>query len=115
MNYSKTAMKSILGSAALVVLAAQATAAEETWSGIESEIDSCVSVVADQVDYNDATRIRHAVVGVKERALGYKLNIETSLYSDASDQAIREYKTSCVVNGSNLPVDFSISETNDDA
>ena len=115
MKYSKTAVKSILSSAALMVLAGQASANQETWSGIDSEISSCVAAVADHANYSDATKVRHAVVGVKERTVGYKLTIETSLYNDASDAAIREYATSCVVNGSNVPMKFSISESDNDA
>ena len=115
MKYGKSTLKTILSSAALIVLAGQASATQETWSGIDTEISSCVAAVADHANYNDATRIRHAVVGVKERTVGYKLTIETSLYDDASDIAIREYATSCVVNGSYVPMQFSISETDNDA
>jgi hypothetical protein len=115
MKTSKSAVTSILSSVALIVLAGQASAAQETWSGIDSEINSCVAAVAEHADYKDATRVRHAVVGVKERTVGYKLTIETSLYDDASDIAIRAYATSCVVNGNNVPMQFSISETDNDA
>ena len=115
MKYSKTAVKSILSSAALIVLAGQASATEETWSGIDTEISSCVATVADHANYSDATKVRHEVISVKERTVGYKLTIETSLYNDASDAAIREYATSCVVNGSNVPMKFSISESDNDA
>lgn len=114
MKHSDSAVKGILSSAALIILAGQASAAQETWSGIDSEISTCVAAVADHANYSDATRVRHAVVGVKERTVGYKLTIETSLYTDASDVAIREYATSCVVNGSNVPMRFSISETDND-
>jgi hypothetical protein len=115
MKNSKTAVKSILSSAALIILAGQAFASAETWSGIDTEISSCVAAVADHANYSDAIRVRHAVVAVKERTVGYKLTIETSIYNDASDVAIREYATSCVVNGSNVPMQFSISETDNDA
>jgi hypothetical protein len=115
MKYSKTTVRNILSSAALIVLAGQASAAQEIWSGIDAEISTCVAVVADHANYDDATKVRHAVVDVKERTVGYKLTIETSLYNDASDVAIREYATSCVVNGSNVPMQFSINETDNDA
>ena len=115
MKYGKSTLKTILSSAALIVLAGQASATQETWSGIDTEINSCVAAVAEHANYNDATRVRHAIVGVKERTVGYRLTIETSLYDDASDIAIREYATSCVVNGGNVPMQFSISETDNDA
>lgn len=115
MKYRTTAVRSILSSAALIVLAGQASAAQETWSGIDTEISACVAAVAEHADYSDATKVRHDVVAVKERTVGYKLTIETSLYDDASNIAIRAYATSCVVNGSNVPMQFSISETDNDA
>ena len=115
MKYSNKVVKKILSSAALVVLAGQAFAAQETWSGIDTEISSCVAAVADHANYSDATKVRHAVVAVKERTVGYKLTIETSIFNEASDVAIREYATSCVVNGSNVPVQFSISESGNGA
>jgi hypothetical protein len=115
MKYGNTAIKSILSSAALIVLASQASATQETWSGIDTEITSCVAAVAEHANYSDATKVRHAIVSVKERTVGYKLTIETSLYNEASDAAIREYATSCVVHGSNVPMKFTISETDNDA
>jgi hypothetical protein len=115
MKYTKTAVKSILSSAALIVLAGQAFAGQEMWSGIDTEISSCVAAVAERANYSDATKVRHAVVAVKERTVGYKLTIETSLYNDASELAIREYATSCVVNGSNVPMHISVSESDDNA
>jgi len=115
MKHSKTAISSILSSAALIVLAGQASAAQETWSEIDSEISACVTAVSEHADYSDATRVRHDVVTVKERTVGYKLTIETSLYNHASEGAIRAYATSCVVNGNNVPMQFSISETDNGA
>ena len=110
MNYRKSLATSILSAAALFLIAGQASAAKGSWQEIESEIDSCVAVIADHANYNDAARVRHDVVGVKERTVGYKLTIETSIYSDDGDAAIRAYATSCVVNGNNVPMKFSINE-----
>ena len=115
MKHSKTAIKSILSSAALIVLAGQASATQDEWSDIDDEISSCVVAVADHANYSDATRVRHAVVSVKERAVGYRLAIETSVYNEDSDASIREYATLCIVNGSDDPMQFSISEIDNDA
>lgn len=115
MNDSKTIGKGILSAAALIVLAGPASAANNEWTGIEAEINSCVAAVADHADYSDATRVRHTVVDVKERIVGYKLTIETSIFTDSADVAIREYATSCVVNGNRGPIRFVISETFSDA
>jgi len=112
MNYRKSLATHILSAAALFVFAGQASAAQGSWQQeIETEINSCVAAIADHANYDDATRVRHSVVGVKERTVGYKLTIETSIYSDDGDTAIREYATSCVVNGNNAPMKFSISES----
>jgi hypothetical protein len=111
MNTRKSTATHILSAAALFILAGLASAAEGSWQEIETEINSCVSAIAEQANYDDATHVRHNVVGVKERTVGYKLTIETSIYSDNGDAAIREYATSCVVNGNNAPMKFSISES----
>ena len=115
MNYSKLVSTRTLALAALMLTAGHATAAQQEWTEIDAEINSCVRAVADQANYDDATRVRHAVVGVKERTVGYKLSIETSLYNESGDAAIREYATSCVINGNNAPMHFSISQINNDA
>ena len=82
---------------------------------MQTEIDSCVAAVAARADYSDAAHVRHAVVDIKERTVGYRLTIETSIYSDANDSVIREYATSCVVNGKHAPMQFTMTETFDDA
>jgi hypothetical protein len=105
----------MLAIAATLLLTGQAGAAQQEWSGIDEEIRSCVATVAQNANYADATRVRHDIVGVKERTVGYRLTIETSLYNERNDAAIREYATSCVVHGSNAPMQFSISESDDDA
>lgn len=101
----------------LAVIAAVAltgpAAAVQAWSEIDAEIRSCVTSVGEHASYDDATRVRHAVVDVKERTVGYKLTIETSLYNQDSEIAIRQYATSCVVNGNNAPMQFSIIEAGD--
>lgn len=107
--------KSMLVAAATVVLAGQASAAQQEWSEIDAEIRSCVATVGENANFADATRVRHAIVGVKERTVGYKLTIQTSLYNESSKAAIREYATSCVVNGNNVPMQFSIAEAGDSA
>ena len=115
MKYGKQAVKSMTVIAAILLFSGQASAAKQEWTEIDAEIRSCVTTVAEHANFDDATRVKHAVVGVKERAVGYKLTIETSLYNENTDAAIREYATSCVVNGNNAPLQFSISNMNDDA
>lgn len=115
MNHTKLTGKSILGIATILFLSGQASAKQEQWTEIDAEINSCVAAVAEHANYDDATRVKHAVIGVKERTVGYKLTIETSLYNESSEGAIREYATSCIVNGNNIPLQFTISESGDNA
>ena len=115
MNHSKKIGVSLLSAAALFASAAPATASQNDWSEIQNEINSCVAAVADHANYGDAARVRHAVIDVKERTVGYKLSIQTSIFTETGDAAIREYASSCVVNGSHAPMRFEINETNNDA
>lgn len=115
MKTTNRVTKGMLAVAASLVMAGPAAAAQQPWSEIDAEIRSCVATVAENADYADATRVRHAVVGVKERTVGYKLTIQTSLYAENGEAAIRQYATSCVVNGNNVPMQFSISEAADGA
>ena len=112
MRQSNLVGKSILAITTTIALAGQAAASQE-WSEIDAEIQSCVATVAENANYDDATHVRHAVTDVKERTVGFKLTIETSLYNEASDSVIRQYATSCVVNGNNVPMQFSIIEAGD--
>lgn len=115
MQYRKHLARGFLGVAMLLSMSGQASAAQQEWTEIDAEVRSCVAAVAEHANYDDATRVKHAVVGVKERTVGYKLTIETSLYDDNGEIAIREYATSCIVNGNNAPLQFAISESSNDA
>jgi hypothetical protein len=115
MKHRKQITNSLLSAAALLVLAGPVSAAQGNWAEIQTEINSCVAAVADHANYSDASRVRHDIVNVKERTVGYKLTIQTSIFTENNDVAIREYATSCVVNGKHAPMKFVISETRDDA
>ena len=106
---------SMMSLAATIVLAGTAYAGQGDWSEIRPEINACVAAVSEHADYADATRVRHAVVDIKERTVGYKLTIQTSIFAETGDAAIREYATSCVVNGDHTPMQFSIVESGNDA
>ena len=69
MNHEKLTGKSILGVAAVLLLAGQASAKEEAWSEIDAEIQNCVAAVAEHANYDKATRVRHAVIDVNPRRM----------------------------------------------
>lgn len=115
MKHRNIIEKGALSAAALLVFGSTAAAAQGDWSEIRTEIDSCIAEVGAHANYTDAKRVRHEVVDVDERTVGYKLTIRTAIYSQNGDAAIRAYATSCVVNGKHAPMQFSISEIADDA
>jgi hypothetical protein len=115
MNHSKSFGKGVLSAAALFLLAGPASAAQGDWTEVQDEIESCVTVVGEHADYSDAVRVRHEVTRIKARTVGYKLAIATSVFTENGETAVREYATSCVVNGNNVPMLFEISETDNDA
>ncbi|MEJ2129887.1 MAG: hypothetical protein P8X81_13745 [Woeseiaceae bacterium] len=95
----------------LFILAAPAKADTVEESGVASEVNSCVTAVREHVDYTDAARVRHDVMAIERRTVGYTLKIRTMLYDDAApDQAIRAYAATCIVNGNNPPLSFEMRE-----
>ena len=74
------------------------------------EVNSCIAEVNDHANYNDATRVRHIVVEIKNTFRGYVLTIDTSVYRKSDDTAIREYASYCVAKGDGKPVKFRINE-----
>ncbi|MEM7433397.1 MAG: hypothetical protein AAF351_15850 [Pseudomonadota bacterium] len=102
---------SMFAIAGFALTAAQAHAADARVA-LNDEIESCVAEVGAHADYADADRVRHTVVDITERTVGYKLEIETAVYG-SGEIAVREYATSCVVNGGFAPMQFSINQVAD--
>ncbi len=95
----------------LFVFSVPAGAATVAESGVADEVNSCVAEVRERVDYNEVTRVRHDIVAIERRTVGYTLKIRTSLFGEAEGETIRAYVTTCIVNGNNKPLKFTISET----
>lgn len=100
---------------AIPALAAPVTASKYEQAELAKEIQSCVAEVGNHADYSNAAKVKHEIVVTERRSIGHKLNIKTSVYSDAGDEAIRAYATRCVVYRDNKPVRFKISELHDNA
>lgn len=96
--------------AGLCVLASPAGAATVAETGVESEVNACVAEVRQRMDYNGATHVRHDIVAVERRKVGYTMKISTSVFGAAEGKAIRAYATECVVNGNNKPLHFDFNE-----
>jgi len=91
--------------------AAQAVATSVDEVKYDSEVKSCIAEIRDHVDYADASRVRHDVVLVKPKLVGYVMRIDTSIYTEAAGGPSHEYATYCVVNGDHKPLKFEISKT----
>ncbi len=87
-----------------------ARAADLADIGLEHEVNACVAEVRDHADFANAVRVRHDVVAIERRIVGYTMNITTSVYGNADSEAIREYVTTCIVNGNNKPLKFTIAK-----
>jgi hypothetical protein len=107
-NRNKALVSIVL--AGLYVVASPAGAATAAESGVENEVNSCVAEVREHLDYTDAAKVRHDVMAIERRTVGYTLEIRTMLYDVAGDQQIRAYAATCVVNGNNAPLSFEIRE-----
>ena len=110
MKKGNQVISAVLGSVVLSLLSVPGAAAGNEWSDIDAEIASCVATLGDQASYDAAHYVRHAVVAVKERSVGYKLDIQTAVYGEAADTPIREYATTCVVHGSHAPMNLVVRE-----
>jgi len=98
----------LVGLYAIATPSGAATVAE---SGVADEVNSCIAEVRERADYSDAIGVRHNVVAIERRTVGYTLKISTSVLGQDQDETIRAYATTCVVNGNNKPMQFSISKS----
>ena len=86
-KHNKAVVSIIL--AGLYVAASPAIAATPAEAGVEHEVNSCVAEVRENLNYTDAARVRHDVMAIERRTVGYTLKIRTMLYDVADDQPIR--------------------------
>ncbi len=105
--------KQILTTAAaitLLTIGAPAAASDNGKLAYDSEVKSCVAEVGNHANYNDATRVRHTVVKIKNTFIGYVLTIDTEVFANSDEIAIREYASYCIAEGDDKPVKFRIRE-----
>ncbi len=96
--------------ATLMLIGGSALAANEDKIGFQEEIDSCIAEINANVNFEDATRVRHIVVEVKNTFAGYVLAIDTDVFTKSADVAAREYASYCVAKGGDKPKTFSIDK-----
>ena len=90
--------------------AAKANARSVEESGIANEVNSCIAAVREHLDYTDIARVRHDVLAIERRTVGYTLKIRTFMYDVTDERVNRAYEATCVVNGKNVPMSFEIRE-----
>jgi hypothetical protein len=76
----------------------------------DSSIEQCVAQIADQANYNDASRVQHHVAPLKHRTVGQLLKIDTRVYGDEDGQVIREYAATCVIGRDGTPLMIRIRQ-----
>ncbi len=104
-----------LTAASIFFVGGQAVASEDDRFRYDTEINSCIAEVGEFANYDDAVRVRHNVVVVKRTRIGYVFTIDTAVFVESGDDAIREYASYCVVRGTQKPVKFDINETSSGA
>ena len=94
----------------LLLIGGSALAADDGKIRFQEEIDACIAEINNNVNFEDATRIRHTIVEVKNTFAGYVLAIDTDVFTKSADVAVREYASYCVAKGGDKPRKFSIDK-----
>jgi len=76
----------------------------------QSSVDTCVAQVADSANYDAAATVVHDVETSDRRISGHKMRIRTSILAEDGETVIREYFTSCAINGQDEIQRFKIRQ-----
>ncbi len=95
----------------LLTIAGPAAASDNSKIAFEREVNSCIAEISDHANYNDATRVRHIVVMTNRTLFRFVFTINTSVFTDSDETAVRKYASYCVSRGDDKPVKFRIDET----
>ncbi len=94
----------------LLTIGGPTAASDNGKLAFDSEVKSCIAEVGANADYNDATRVRHTVVKIKNTTIGYVFRIGTLVFTDSDEIAVREYASYCVSRDDDKPVKFRIKK-----
>ena len=94
----------------LLFFAGTATASGIGKLAYASEIKSCIAEVGKRANYEDASIVRHMVVLKKQTGIGYVFTIDTSVFTNSDETAVRQYASYCVTRDDDTPVKFRIAE-----
>lgn len=73
-------------------------------------VDACIARVADSADFANARSIVHNVETEDRRVSGHKMSIQTIMYAEDGKTVIREYASSCAINGQDEVQRFKIRQ-----
>lgn len=73
-------------------------------------VDACLAQVADNADYANARSIIHNVETEDRRISGHKMSIQTIMYAADGTTVIREYASTCAINGQDEVQRFKIRQ-----
>ena len=106
-----TRLQILIAAAATALLAfgGSALATDYVNFTFKREVNSCIAEINDRANYDDATRVRHTVVEVKNTFAGYVLTIDTDVFTKSTESAVREYASYCVAKDDAKPSKFSIN------
>lgn len=88
---SLLAVASLLSAGPVSAMPSRAEAAQR------SSVDLCVAQIADQANYDEASRVLHNVTTKERRVGGHIMQIETFVYVTDGEHAARKYATTCSV------------------
>ncbi len=94
----------------MVVLLFAGTAGALAYSSGPSDRDikMCVAEIGARLDYGDAEHVRHKILSMKRRTVGYALDIDTTVYDRRGGSVMREYRSVCIATGGNKPSRLNI-------
>ena len=74
------------------------------------DIDMCVAEIRARADLSGAARVRHDIISTTKRAVGFSIEIDTTVYASTSGAVLREYESVCIATGGQAPSRFRMSE-----
>ena len=81
-----------------------------TTEASQSSVDTCITQVDGNADYEAAASVIHNVETSDRRVSGHKMRIRTMVYAEDGETVIREYFTSCAINGQDEIQRFKIRQ-----
>lgn len=110
MNKHSTVVASTLAVVGLFFSSGSMAASVFDDGASDVSIELCVAQVAEQANYDDASRVRHEVGTTTRRSVGHLLHIDTKVYGVDGDQLLREYSVTCVVGYNGVPRTLKVRE-----